>query len=218
VFLGHYSVALASRKVCPYTSLGTLIIAAQWLDLLWPTLVLLGVEQVRVDPGNTRITPLAFDHYPWTHSLLMAGVWAAAFGGLYALFRRYTRGAWVVAGCVLSHWLLDFVTHRPDLPLWPGGPAVGLGLWNHPASTLTVEFASYALGLWIYAASTEAADAVGRRALTAFAIVLALVYAASVFGPPPPGPEAVAWAGQGQWLFVAWAVWIDRHRVAVRQW
>jgi membrane-bound metal-dependent hydrolase YbcI (DUF457 family) len=218
VFLGHYSVALASRKVSPYTSLGTLVVGALWLDLVWPTLLLFGVEQVRIDPGNTRMVPLAFDHYPWTHSLLMAAIWAAVLGVLYAVFRRYPRGGWVLAACVLSHWLLDAITHRPDLPLWPGGPPIGFGLWNYPVAALTVELLSLALGLWIYSTSTEPTDRAGRRALTAFAVVLVLVYAASVFGPPPPDPRTVAWTAQGQWLFVAWAVWIDRHRVAVRQW
>jgi hypothetical protein len=85
-------------------------------------------------------------------------------------------------------------------------------------ATLTVEFLLFVIGLWIYAKNTEPTDGVGRLGLTVFAIVLPLFYLGSVFGPPPPSAEAVAWAGQGQWLFVVWAVWIDRHRVAIRQW
>jgi hypothetical protein len=219
VFLAHFGTALAAKRLTPYTSLGTLILAAQLLDLVWPTFLVLGIERVRVDPGNTQVTPLAFEYYPWTHSLAMALAWAAALAALYAFFRRYSRGALVVAAAVLSHWVLDFVTHRPDLPLAPGiGPAVGLGLWNSRAWTLAAEGVAFVAGVWLYARNTEPSDRTGTRAFAAFVIVLPLIYAANVFGPPPPGADAIALAGHAQWLLVAWAVWIDRHRVAIRQW
>lgn len=219
MFLGHFGAGLAAKRLTPYTSLGTLIFAVQLLDLAWPTLLALGIERARIEPGNTVVTPLAFEHYPWSHSLLMSLVWAALLGGGYAIFRRYPRGAWVIALGVLSHWVLDFVSHGPDLPLAPGlGPAVGLGLWNSMRFTLLVEAVLFFAGLWIYARNTEPTDALGRHTLTGFVVVLLVVYAVNVFGPPPPSVDAIATAGHAQWLLVGWAVWIDRHRVAIRQW
>jgi membrane-bound metal-dependent hydrolase YbcI (DUF457 family) len=219
MFLGHFALGLAAKKLTPYTSLGTLVVAVQLLDLIWPTFLLLGIERVRVDPGNTAVTPLAFDHYPWTHSLALSVVWAAAFAALYAFFRRYPRGALVAGLGVVSHWVLDFVSHRPDLPLAPGLTGrFGLGLWHSVPLTVAVEASLFACGVWLYARSTEPSDRLGTWALAGFAIALPIIYAASLFGPPPPSARAVAIAGQAQWLLVFWALWIDRHRRAVRQW
>jgi membrane-bound metal-dependent hydrolase YbcI (DUF457 family) len=219
MFLGHFALGLAAKKLTPYTSLGTLVVAVQLLDLIWPTFLLLGIERVRVDPGNTAVTPLAFDHYPWTHSLALSVVWAAAFAALYAFFRRYPRGALVAGLGVVSHWVLDFVSHRPDLPLAPGLTGrFGLGLWHSVPLTVAVEASLFACGVWLYARSTEPSDRLGTWALAGFAIALPIIYAASLFGPPPPSARAVAIAGQAQWLLVLWALWIDRHRRAVRQW
>jgi membrane-bound metal-dependent hydrolase YbcI (DUF457 family) len=219
MFLGHYAVGLAAKKLTPYTSLGTLVVAVQLLDLLWPVLLLLRVERVRIEPGHTVLTPLTFEHYPWTHSLLMALVWAAAFGGLYLLVRRYPRGAWVVGIAVVSHWLLDFVVHRLDLPIAPGLHArVGLGLWNNVALTVGIEAALFAGGVSLYAMSTEPVDNRGTYGLAAFVMALIGIYGAVLFGTPPPSSDAVAYMGLAQWLLVAWALWLDRHRVAVRQW
>jgi len=219
MFLGHFGAGLAAKRLTPYTSLGTLILAVQLLDLAWPTLLVFGVERVRIDPGNTRVTPLAFESYPWSHSLLMSLAWAALLAGGYFIFRRYPRGAWVIGLGVVSHWVLDFVSHGPDLPLAPGlDLTVGLGLWNSLRLTLLVEAVLFFGGLWIYVRNTEPTDPLGRHTLTGFVIVLLIVYALNVFGPPPPGVDAIAVAGHAQWLLVGWAVWIDRHRVAIRQW
>jgi membrane-bound metal-dependent hydrolase YbcI (DUF457 family) len=219
VFLGHFGVGLAAKKYTPYTSLGTLLLSAQLLDLLWPAFLSLGYEQVRIEPGLTPVAPLDFVSYPWSHSLLAAGVWALLFAGIYTVFRRYPRGAVVIAVLVLSHWVLDFVTHRPDLPLWPwGGPKVGLGLWNSRSATLLAEGLVFAVGLWVYGENTEPTDRIGKRAFVLFAIVLGVLYLSSVFGPPPPDVGTLTWAGHAQWLLVLWGYWLDRHRVAIRQW
>jgi len=218
VFLGHYALGFGAKKLTPYTSLGTLLLAAELVDLIWPSFLMLGIETVRIAPGITRVTPLDFTSYPWTHSLVMGAVWAGLFAALYAFFRRYPRGAMVLAALVLSHWLLDVISHRPDLPIWPGGPRIGLGLWYSLPATLVVEGLLFSLGIWIYATNTEAVDAVGRYGFPAFVITLAAVYLASVFGPPPPSASAIAVFGQGQWLLVMWGYWLDRHRVAIRQW
>jgi membrane-bound metal-dependent hydrolase YbcI (DUF457 family) len=219
VFLGHYALGFGAKKLTPYTSLGTLLLGAELVDLLWPTFLMLGVETVRVAPGITRVTPLDFTSYPWTHSLVMGAVWAGLFAALYTFFRRYPRGAMVLAAVVLSHWLLDVISHRPDMPIWPGGgPTIGLGLWYSLPATLVVEGLLFSLGIWIYATNTEPVDTVGRYSFPAFVITLAAVYLASVFGPPPPSASAIAVVGQGQWLLVMWGYWLDRHRVAIRQW
>ncbi|HJY33692.1 MAG TPA: hypothetical protein VJ260_02510 [Vicinamibacterales bacterium] len=219
MFLGHYALGFGAKKLTPYTSLGTLLLGAELVDLLWPTFLMLGVETVRVAPGITRVTPLDFTWYPWTHSLVMGAVWAGVFAALYAFFRRYPRGATVLAALVLSHWLLDVISHRPDMPIWPGGgPTIGLGLWYSLPATLVVEGVLFSLGIWIYATNTEPVDTVGRYSFPAFVITLAAVYLASVFGPPPPSASAIAVVGQGQWLLVMWGYWLDRHRVAIRQW
>ena len=127
MFIGHFGGALAAKKAAPRTSLGTLILAAQFIDLLWPIFLLLGLEHVRIAPGITKVSPFDFYDYPISHSLLMVVVWSVVLGGLYYAFRQYPRGAWIIALAVLSHWVLDFIVHWPDLPLWPGGPRAGLG-------------------------------------------------------------------------------------------
>ena len=219
MFLGHFAVGLAAKRLTPYTSLGTLLLSAQLLDLIWPTLLLRGIEHVRVAPGITAVTPLDFISYPWSHSLLMAAVWALLFSGIYVLLRRYPRGAIVTLGLVLSHWVLDLVTHRPDLPLVPfGGPVVGLGLWYSFPATVVVEGLMFAVGLYLYKTNTEPVDKVGSGAFVAFVIALILIYGANLFGPPPPDERMIAYLGHAQWLLVAWGYWLDRHRVAIRQW
>ena len=216
MFIGHFAVGFAAKPLAPRTSLGTLLGAALLLDGLWPVFVLLGLEAVRIDPGNTRVTPLDFIRYPWSHSLAMAVVWAAALGFLYDRGRRHPPGAWVLGLAVVSHWVLDWVSHRPDLPLYPGGAArVGLGLWNSLAGTLAVEGGLFALGVWIYGRGTRPLDRRGARGLRALVAVLLVLYGASLFGPPPPSVTAIVWGDLAAWLLVAWAHAIDRHRAPV---
>jgi hypothetical protein len=213
VFVGHFGVGLAAKAFAPRASLGTLFLAAQFIDLLWPTLLLLGVERVRIDPGATYVTPLDFEHYPYSHSLAAVLLWAAGFALAYRALRRDRRGAIVLGIAVVSHWLLDAVVHRPDLPLYPGSSLLfGLGLWSTLAGTLAVEAGLFGAGLWLYLQSTAAVDATGKWALWGLAAVLASIYAANIFGPAPPGVGAIAWAGHAQWLLVAWGYWVDRHR------
>lgn len=213
MFIGHFALGFAAKKAEPKVSLGTYFLAVQWADLLWPTLLLLNVETVEISPGITRMAPLDFTSYPISHSLLMMGVWGAVLGGIYFLFKKYTRGAVVIAIAVVSHWILDFITHRPDLPLYPGGTArVGLGLWNSFWGTIIVEFALYALCVWIYLRQTKAINKQGVWAFWSLVIFLLLIHVMNITGPPPPNVTAIAWAGQLQWLFVAWGYWIDYNR------
>jgi hypothetical protein len=213
MFVGHFGVALAAKRVAPKTSLGTLMFAAGFVDVLWPAFLLLGWEHVRVDPGNTVVTPLDFYDYPVSHSLLAAAGWALAFGAGYWVVTRYGRGAAVTAALVASHWLLDFVTHRPDLPLWPAGDTkLGLGLWNSLAATLAVELAVFLGGAWLYASFTRPVDRTGRLGFAGLVAVLLAIYLANILGPPPPSPQAIAIVGLASLLLFAWPYWVDRHR------
>ena len=151
MFIGHFGVGLAAKRLAPRTSLGTLFFAAQFLDLIWPIFLLLGLEHVWLAPGVTAVSPLDFYDYPISHSLATALVWSAATGIIYFLFTRYRRGALVVGVHVLSHWILDAIVHRPDLPLIPGGRTrVGLGLWNSWSASIAVESVFFVAGLWLY--------------------------------------------------------------------
>src|SRR5918996_701101 len=134
MFVGHYGVSFAAKKFEPGISLWLLFVAVQWLDVVWAPLVLLGIERVRIVPGYTATNPLDLYYMPYTHSLVAAIVWSAAAAGAYHLLRRATvRSSLLVGLAVLSHWILDFVVHRPDLPLYDDTAKVGLGLWNQPA-------------------------------------------------------------------------------------
>jgi hypothetical protein len=215
VFIGHFAVAMAAKRAAPRASLGILVLAAQFLDLLWPVLLLAGVERVQIRPGETAFTPLVFEHYPVSHSLATTLGWAAGFGACYYGITRYRRGAAIVAALVASHWVLDWVTHRPDLPLYPGGPLEGLGLWNSSAATLVVETLIFAAGLAVYLRTTRARDALGRWNPWAFAAFLAVAYLAAAFGPPPPDVRTLAYSAFSIWLLVAWAAWVDRRREPV---
>ncbi len=212
MFIGHYAMGLAAKRIEPRLSLALLLTAPQVLDLLWPVFVLAGLEHVEVAPGNTAFTPLAFVDYPWSHSLVMSLLWAGAF----AVFVRARVGTWrsaLVAGAlVVSHWVLDFASHIPDMPLWPGGPKLGLGLWQSVPATLVVEIAMYAAGVALYARATQAKDRVGTWAFVALVTFLFVAYLGNLLGPPPPSSTAVAVSALALWLVPLWGMWIDRHR------
>ena len=212
MFLGHFGLAFAAKKVAPRPSLGTLVLAAQLADGIWPVLLLLGIEQVRIAPGITAATPLEFVSYPYSHSLVADVIWAVALASAYWLLRRDNRGALWIAALVVSHWILDALSHRPDVPTWPGGPLIGAGLWYSLLLTLVAEFGLFGAGVWTYASATRARDRLGAVLLWTFAVTLALLYLGAVFGPPPPSEKALAISSLAGWLFVAWAYWIDRHR------
>ena len=213
MFVGHFGVGFGAKAAAPKTSLGTLFLAAQFIDLLWPSLLLVGLETVRIAPGITTVTPLDFTSYPWSHSLLTVLVWAALFAGVYFLLKKYPKGAWVCAAAVVSHWVLDLLVHRPDLPLVPGASTrVGLGLWSSLPATLVVELGIFSIGVWLYLRTTRATDRVGSIALWSLIGFLVIVYFGNLFGPPPTDVAALAWVGHAQWLLIPWAYWIDRHR------
>jgi len=216
LFIGHFAVGLAAKRVAPNASLGALIAAPLLLDLLWPIFLLLGWERVRIQPGITAFNDLVLEHYPWSHSLVMSIVWAAAFAGLYWSRTRYRAGAIAIAAGVVSHWVMDWITHRPDLPLYPGGEQLfGLGLWNAPTATIAVESLLLVGAVWLYSRTTRALDPVGRFAFWSFVGLLALFYTADALSSAPsPPPPALAWGALIGWVFPLWAWWFDRHRAA----
>lgn len=218
MYIGHYAVAFAAKRVAPQTSLGTLLLAAMFLDLIWPLFFLLGWEKVEIDPGNTAFTPLNFVSYPISHSLVTVIGWSLLFGLVYLAITRYKPGAIVAGLLVLSHWLLDALVHRPDLPLYPGSTVlVGLGIWNSVFATLVLEGAMFAGGLWLYLRATQPKDRAGIYSMWVFIALTVVIYLGSAFGPPPPSAQAIAWIALGELLFPIWAWWFDRHRVAMPQ-
>src|SRR3954454_835225 len=218
MFIGHFALGFAAKRATPRISLAMLFFAAQFADLLWPVLVGLGFEQVRIDPGNTAFTPLDFVSYPYSHSLTLLAVWAIVVGGGYRAIAGGRGTFLTLAVLVLSHWVLDYLTHRPDLPLYPGGPKVGLGMWNSIAATLVIEFALFAYGVFLYARATRARDGAGRWGLVALIAVLLLIYLANVVSGAPPSVTAIWMASMiGGALLIAWAWWVDQHREVIRQ-
>ena len=193
MFIGHFAVAFAAKRAAPKVSLGTLFIACELVDIAWPVFLLAGLERAAIHPGITAFTPLEFIHYPWTHSLLMGVAWAVLFALLHFSFFRNRTSSMVLGAVVLSHWLLDAIAHRPDLPLAPGGEArIGLGLWHSVPATLALEGALFAAGLALYLQGTKPNDGAGRWGLWALVAFLLVAYAGAAFGPPPPGMASIA--------------------------
>ncbi|HUK30304.1 MAG TPA: hypothetical protein VLV89_04260 [Candidatus Acidoferrum sp.] len=218
MFLGHFGVALAAKKLESKTSLGTLFFAAQFADLTWPIFLLLGWEKVQIEPGNTRVTPLNFSSYPISHSFLTEIGFGIALGLIYYALRRKNQGAsraaFVLAACVPSHWVLDWVVHRPDLPLTPWSRTFhGLDLWRSLPITVTLEFLIYGIGIALYLGQTKPKDGIGRYAFWVLIIFLAIVWLASIFGPPPPNTRVLAFSALAMWLTIPWSAWADRHRI-----
>ena len=212
MFLGHFAFAMAAKKAAPKASLGILVLAGQFADFLWPVLLLLGIERVKIVPGLLAASPFDFTWYPISHSLFAQFGWGALLGIAYFILRRDGRSALLVGGLVPTHWMLDFIAHRPDMPIYPSGPTYGLGMWNSLPLTISVEYALFAAGIGIYLSATRAMDRTGNLALWSLLGVLAVLYPASLFGPPPPSVQVLAWSAMAIWLTAPWAAWADRHR------
>ena len=213
MFVGHLAVALGAKKLQPTVPLGWAVAAAFGLDLLWPLLLLVGLEVVRVNPNDTAFTHLAFDSYPWSHSLVMVVAWSV----LVAAVGRRLLGSWSAGGTigvlVLSHWVLDFITHRPDLPLWPAGPVVGLGLWNSVWGTIALEGAMLGAGAFMYLSATSARDRIGSVGFYALIGLCTVMWSTQPWAPVPPSASAVAWGALALWLLPPWSRWAEKHRV-----
>jgi hypothetical protein len=214
MMLAHYAAGFAAKRAAPRTSLTVLVVASALLDIIFPPLVLLGMEKVRIDPGNTAFTPFDFMSYPISHSLLMTLVWAGLFAWAYHARTRYARGALLVGLAVTSHWVLDLLSHRPDMPLAPGLPVkLGLGLWNSVPGTIVAEVGLFALGVWLYLRTTRARGWPGHVSLWSLVAVLALAFVGTAQGAPPPSIEAMGLVSIAIVIVqFFWLVWIDRTR------
>lgn len=213
MFLGHYAVGLASKKFAPRTSLGALIAAPILLDILWPIFLLMGLESVSVETASNPFLRLHFDSYPISHGLVAVIAWATLYASIYFGLVRYVAGAIVIWIGVVSHWLLDYIVHRPDLPLSVNSNRLlGLGLWNHRWQTIAVELLLLIIGVWVYARETRAKDKIGSYGFGAFIVMLLAAYAGAAFGPPPSSVKKLAIVTLFTWLFIPLAWWFDDHR------
>ena len=208
MFIGHIAVGLAAKRVAPRVSLATWLASVQLVDLLWPICLLAGLEHVRIAPGITAFTPLDFYDYPITHSLVAGAGWGVLLAAGCRAAGARTRDAALVGAAVLSHWVLDVVSHRPDMPVLPHGPYLGLGLWYSVPATLAVELSLFAAGLAAYV--TSRAPGARRVSFWLLMAFLLLIYVAAAFGPPPPNVNVLAWSGLGLWLLIPWAWWAER--------
>lgn len=187
MFAGHYAAALAAKAAEPKAPLWTLVAGCQLIDIGWGVFIATGVEHGEVDPSLPGST-LVLSDMPWTHSLPAVIVWSIAAGVLAAaLLRVSTRIAVLIGAVVFSHWVLDLVVHRPDLQLFPGGPKVGLGLWNLPVPEQALEVGLLAIAGVFWGASRKA---IGESAWPAalFMTFLVALQILVMFVPPAPGP------------------------------
>jgi hypothetical protein len=214
MFVGHFALGFAAKRTAPKLSLALLFAACQLADIIWPALVAAGIEQVRIAPGITAFTPLDFVSYPYSHSLVALCLWGTLLGSACWLLGTSRRASLIVATLVVSHWILDVLSHRPDMPIYPGSALWGLGLWNSVPGTLAVELPLYGAGVWVYANATHARDSIGRWSFVGLTIFLLIVYVASVVAGPPPSVAAVSVAGlAGAVVVIIWSWWADRHRL-----
>ena len=148
---GHFGLAAGAKSTEPSAPLWSLMLATMWLDVVFTPLYLAGVETLDTPPGGGYGTSVI--HADYTHSLLGAVILSAVFGGLGAW--RWGRRVGVVLGAVaFSHWVLDLVMHRADLPLLPGNlgdlPLLGFGLWRVPVASILLEAVLLVTGVLLY--------------------------------------------------------------------
>jgi hypothetical protein len=218
MFVGHYGPSFAIKSVRRGIPLWLLFVAVQLLDFGWSVLVLLGVEKVRIVPGITASNPLDLYFMPYTHSLVGALLWSAAA----ILLCRPLRGVgdWAAAVwvglAVFSHWVLDFLVHRPDLALYDNRAKVGLGLWNYPVIALSLEALLLFGGMFLYLRRTKSRNAIGRFGWPIFGVLMLGIQGYVFFGPPPASPSAAAVTALVSYVvFAVAAQWLDRQRVPV---
>ena len=220
MFIGHYGVALVAKKVDKNISLGLLFFATQFVDILFFVLILMGIERMSIVPGITAANPLDFTYYPYSHSLTASLLWAGLFFVVFKITSsisgsRNNRIALVVAAIVLSHFFLDVIVHRPDLPLFGDDSyKLGLGLWNYVISSSLAEILILAVGLWLYLKSTKGITFGGKYGMIIFAVFLVMMQMGSLFMPPPPDIRGFAIFGLVYQLMMVGVVsWLDRKRI-----
>jgi len=216
MLVGHFAVGLAAKRIEPMVSLGTLVLASMTADFLWCIFMMAGIEHVQIKPGMGAANYFAASDIVMSHSLLMDGLWAALLSAAYFLKRRSPRGAYVIFAVVISHWLLDWISHRPDMPLSPGVHRYfGLGLWGSIPAAVIVEGGFWLLAVIVYSRATHAKNRTAIYAYWIVVAVLTLVWYNNLAGPPPPNPQTVPVTSFLLFsLVAAWAYWMNRIRSA----
>jgi len=214
MFVGHFAVGFGAKRGAPKTSVGTLIFAALLADLLVFLFVAVGIEYISIQPGITRVNALDLYDFAWSHSLVMDVVWGALLTAAYWLIRRYGRGARVLFAAVLSHWILDWASHRPDVPLAPGVHRYyGLGLYNSPIGLLIIEGGLWVIGIILYLRVTHTHSFAGHLVLWTFIVLFTTLWLLSFNGAPPPSVHVLVTVDLILFpIVLVWAYWIDRLR------
>jgi len=215
MFVGHYGPSFAIKSFQRSISLWTLFLAVQLLDVGWSVLVFCGLEKVRIVPGITASNPFDLYYMPFTHSLVAALAWG--IGGIILCrlllgIRDWLACIWM-GTAVFSHWIFDFLVHRPDLPLYDNTAKIGLGLWNYPLIALAIEALLLFGGLIMYLRRTRPLNAVGRLGPPIFGVLMLAIQCLIFFGPPPISPVAAAVTALVSYLaFAAVAAWLEHNR------
>ena len=215
MFIGHYGPSFAINVWKRTIPLWVLFLAVQLVDIFWSIFVILGIEKVRIVPGITATNPLDLYYMPYTHSLLGAAVWSVIAAIAYRWFARLDGwlAAAIVGAAVFSHWILDLIVHRPDLPLYDDSYKVGLGLWNYPGPAFALEIALLFGGIFLYLRATTPKDTIGRYGMVVFGLVMVAVQAYVFFGPPPVSDKAAAATALVLYfVFAAIVYWLEQKR------
>ena len=215
MFVGHFSAGLLGKRAAPRVSLGTLVLAAIVADILFPILVLGGIERADIGSGRGAANYFHAIDIGFSHSLATTAVWGALIGGAYFWRRRDRRGSLVLVAATLSHWVFDVISHRPDMPLAPGVPArLGFGLWTSVPATLVVEGGLWIAAIVLYVGATRSKNSAGRWVFWGGVFILTLFWYNNIAGPPPPRPQDAPMASLLFFsLTVAWGYWMNRARV-----
>jgi membrane-bound metal-dependent hydrolase YbcI (DUF457 family) len=214
MFVGHFAVGLAAKRIAPAISLGNLVLAAMLADLLWCLFMIAGIEHVQFRHAMGAGNYFQASDIAWSHSLLMDAVWGALLGAAYFLRRGSPRGAWILFAAVLSHWVLDWIAHRPDMPLAPGIHSYfGLGLWSSIPATILIEGGFWLATVILYARTFPSKSRAGIFAYWTVVALLTLAWYGNISGPPPRDPHAAPYVSLALFsLAVAWAYGMNRLR------
>jgi hypothetical protein len=214
MLVGHVAAGLIGKRVEPKLSLGTLVLASVLADLVWCVCMLAGFEQIEIGQGRGAARYLEAVEIGYSHSLFTNTIFAALLAAVYWISRRSARAAWVLFLVVLSHWVLDVVSHPPDMPLAPGlAMRLGLGLWRSVPATMIVEGSLWCLGIALYIRATHARTWSGSVVFWVVAALLTLAWYNNIAGPPPadirsmPASSLVFFS-----LVVLWAYWMNHVR------
>lgn len=194
MFIGHFAPAFIAATHPKSPNLALLIIASQLVDFGFFGLALFGIENFRITPGITAMNPLDLYDMPYTHSLAGASIWGIGFGAIIYTFTKNIKGAIIGAAIVVSHWVLDFLVHGPDLTLIGSPPKLGFGLWNHPIIAMPLEFIITFAALAFYGIKTKAVQKSNSKksyALYTMIAILLLLQAFDWFAPKPQKPDAM---------------------------